>query len=71
MFRNLCFCNETSGISSTANTDAEGGTETDIGVLLRIIEILVKERIVVNPKLEENFNGIPGRLFSNISLFYF
>ena len=55
MFLTLWFCNETSGIFPTANTFSEGGKEVPL-LLFRVIEVFVKERVIVNPKLEENLS---------------
>ena len=70
MFLNLWLYNETSGIFRTTNTYTEGGKKFEIGVLFSVIEVFVKERVTVNPKLEENLSQFPKKgAFSNISLF--
>lgn len=70
MFLNLCLYNETSGIFCTTNTYAEGGKQFEIGILFRVIEVFVKERVTVHPKLEENLSQFPKKgAFSNISFF--
>lgn len=40
---------------STANTYTEEGKKIEIVALFRVIQLFVKERIIVNPNLEENF----------------
>ena len=70
MFLTLWFCNETSGIFPTANTFSEGGKEVPL-LLFRVIEVFVKERVIVNPKLEENLSCFLKDIFSNISFFNF
>ena len=67
----LWFCNDTSGIFLIANTFSEGGKEIEIEVLFRVIEVFVKKRVIVNPKLEENLSCFLKDIFSNISFFYF
>ena len=45
--------------------------EIEIEVLFRVIEVFVKKRVIVNPKLEENLSCFLKDIFSNISFFYF